>query len=95
VQKWKSIEKSCHCSNSFAKKSPATKTVESITFDTVNPAFKGEMIMDATFEAENGGTIVSLFFKGIPSGVRPEDNEAGTQSSLEKLTCYVEQEAGR
>jgi hypothetical protein len=34
--------------------------------------------LEATFEAENGGITVSLFFKGIPSGIRPEDNEAGT-----------------
>src|SRR6266487_2540262 len=68
----------------FVELTPPRKIVEAITFDTVNPAFKGEMIMEATFEAENGGTTVSLFFKGIPSGVRPEDNEAGTRSSLEK-----------
>ena len=37
--------------------------------------------MVVTFEAEDGGTTVSLFFKGI----RPEDNEAGTRSTLEKL----------
>ncbi len=70
------------------------KFIEAITFDAVNPAFKGEMIMEATFEAENGGTTVSLFFRGIPSGVRPQDNEAGTRESLEKLARYVEQEAG-
>ena len=29
------------------------------------------------------------------AGIRPEDNEAGTQSSLEKLARYVEEEAGR
>ncbi|BCL80943.1 hypothetical protein ccbrp13_34080 [Ktedonobacteria bacterium brp13] len=40
-------------------------------------------------------STVSLFFKGIPSGVRPEDNEAGTRESLEKLARYVEQEVGR
>ncbi len=79
----------------FVELLPPRKIVEAITFDTVNPAFKGEMIMEATFEAENGGTTVSLFFKGIPSGVRPEDNEAGTRESLEKLARYVEQEAGR
>src|ERR1051326_5532159 len=52
----------------FVELTPPRKVVEAITFDTVNPAFKGEMIMEATFEAENGGTTVSLFFKGIPSG---------------------------
>jgi hypothetical protein len=28
--------------------------------------------------------------KDIPLGIRPEDNEAGTQLSLEKLARYVE-----
>lgn len=74
----------------FVELTPPSKIVEAITFDTVNPAFKGEMIMEATFEAENGGTTVSLFFQNIPPGIRPQDNEAGTQSSLEKLARYVE-----
>src|SRR5579859_5150558 len=78
----------------FVELAPLRKIVEAITFDTVKPAFKGEMLMEATFEAENGETTVSLFFKGLPPGVRPEDNEAGTRESLEKLARYVEQEAG-
>ncbi len=78
----------------FVELMPPRKIVEAITFDAVDPAFSGEMIMEVTLEAENGGTTVSLFFKGIPSGVRPEDNEAGTQSSLEKLARYVEEGVG-
>ena len=46
--------------------------------------------MVVTFEAEDGGTTVSIIFKDILSGIRPEDNEAGTQSSLEKRAYYVE-----
>jgi hypothetical protein len=69
---------------------PPRKIVEAITFDTVDQALKGEMILEVTLEAKDGGTTVSLFFKNIPSGIRPEDNEAGTQSSLEKLARYVE-----
>lgn len=74
----------------FVELTPPRKIVEAITFETVDPSFKGEMIMEVTLEAEDGGTTVSLFFKDIPSGVRPEDNEAGTLSSLEKLARYVE-----
>lgn len=48
------------------------------------------MIMVVTFEAEDGGTAVSILFKDIPPGIRPEDNESGTQSTLEKLARYVE-----
>jgi uncharacterized protein YndB with AHSA1/START domain len=74
----------------FVELTPPRRIVEAITFDTVEPTFKGEMIMEVTFEAEGGGTIVSMVFKDIPPGIRPQDNEAGTQSSLEKLARYVE-----
>jgi uncharacterized protein YndB with AHSA1/START domain len=74
----------------FVELTPPRRIVEAITFDSVDPAFSGEMIMVVTFEAEDGGTTVSILFKGIPSGIRLEDNEAGTQSTLEKLARYVE-----
>ena len=75
----------------FVELTPPTKIVQAITFDSADPAFSGEMMMEVAFEAEDGGTTVSIVFKNIPSGVRPEDNEAGTQSSLEKLAHYIEQ----
>ena len=69
---------------------PSRRIVEAITFDAVDPAFEGVMSMVVTLEAEDGGTTVSLFFKDIPSGIRPQDNEAGTRSTLEKLARSVE-----
>ena len=48
------------------------------------------MIMEVTFEPGNGGTTVSIQFTNIPPGIRPEDNEAGTQQTLEKLARFVE-----
>jgi uncharacterized protein YndB with AHSA1/START domain len=74
----------------FVEMTPPRRIVEAITFDSADPAFKGEMVMDVTFEAKGDGTTVSIFFKDIPSGIRPEDNEAGTQLTLEKLARYVE-----
>ena len=47
------------------------------------------MIMEVTLEAEDEGTTVTIIFKNIPPGVRPEDNELGTRESLEKLARYV------
>ena len=73
----------------FVELTPPRRIVEAITFDTFDPAFKGEMIMEVTFEAEGDGTIVSVLFKDIPPGIRAEDNEAGTRSTLEKLARYV------
>ncbi len=74
----------------FVELTPPRRIVEAITFDTVDPAFEGVMIMVVTLEAEDGGTTVSISFEDIPSGIRPEDNEAGTRSTLEKLARYVE-----
>ena len=74
----------------FVELRPPGKIVEAITFDSVDPAFSGEMIMEVTFEAEDNGTTVSILFKDIPPGIRPEDNEAGTRETLEKLARYVE-----
>ncbi len=74
----------------FVELAPPEKIVEVITFDTVDPGFSGEMTMEVTLEPEDGGTIVSILFKDIPPGIRPEDNQVGTQSTLEKLARFVE-----
>ena len=46
--------------------------------------------MVVTFEERDGGTEVTIAFERIPPGIRPEDNDAGTRSSLEKLARYAE-----
>jgi uncharacterized protein YndB with AHSA1/START domain len=74
----------------FVELTPPTRIVQAITFDSGDPAFAGEMTMVVTFEESDGGTEVTLLFEKIPPGIRPEDNEAGTRSSLEKLARYVE-----
>jgi uncharacterized protein YndB with AHSA1/START domain len=74
----------------FVELTPPTRIVEAITFDAVDPAFAGEMIMVVTFEERDDGTEVTILFENIPPGIRPEDNEVGTRSSLEKLAGYVE-----
>ncbi|MBE7512422.1 MAG: SRPBCC family protein [Anaerolineales bacterium] len=86
----KTSEKGDRYTARFVELTPPRKIVEAITFDSGDPAFAGEMIMEVILEAEDNGTRVSIVFKDIPSGIRPEDNEVGTQSALEKLARYVE-----
>jgi uncharacterized protein YndB with AHSA1/START domain len=74
----------------FVELTPPSRIVEAITFDSADPAFAGEMIMTVTLEESDGGTKVTIAFDRIPPGIRPEDNDAGTRSSLEKLARYVE-----
>jgi uncharacterized protein YndB with AHSA1/START domain len=74
----------------FIELTPPNKIIEAINFDTGDPNFSGEMIMEVTLEPADNGTKVTFLFKNLPAGIKPEDNEAGTISSLEKLAQYVE-----
>lgn len=73
----------------FVALTPPHRIVEAITFDSPDPAFAGEMIMEVTLEVAADGTAVSIAFMGLPPGIRPEDNEIGTRSALEKLARYI------
>ncbi|CAA9536027.1 MAG: hypothetical protein AVDCRST_MAG73-1402, partial [uncultured Thermomicrobiales bacterium] len=74
----------------FVELAPPTRIVQAISFDSVDPGFAGEMSMVVTFEERAGGTEVTIVFERIPAGIRPEDNDAGTRSSLEKLARFIE-----
>jgi uncharacterized protein YndB with AHSA1/START domain len=74
----------------FVDLTPPSCIVSVITFDTADPAFTGEMTMTVTLKQQDGGTEVTIRFENIPPGIRPEDNDTGTRSSLEKLARYVE-----
>lgn len=74
----------------FVELIPNKKIVQIVNFESPNPDFSGEMIVEITFESTENGTNVTYFFKDIPKGIRPEDNAAGTISTLRKLANYVE-----
>ena len=74
----------------FVELAPPARIVQAITFDSADPAFAGEMTMVVTLAERDSGTEVTILFEHIPPGIRPEDNDAGTRSSLEKLARYVE-----
>ena len=86
----KTSEREDRYTSRFVELSPPSKIVQAISFDSVDPAFSGEMTMVVELEERDGGTDVTIQFDNIPSGIRPEDNDAGTRLSLEKLARYVE-----
>lgn len=86
----KTSEKEDRFTARFVELTPYKRIVQAITFDSSDPAFTGEMIMEVTFEAKEAGTAVTILFRSLPPGIKAEDNEAGTQSTLEKLAYYVE-----
>ena len=93
VYRGKTSEREDRFTARFVELTPPTRIVQAISFDSLDPAFSGEMTMVVTFEDRDGGTEVTVLFEHIPSGIRPEDNDAGCRSSLEKLARYIESEA--
>lgn len=77
----------------YVELAPAKKIVQAVNFDSKDPAFAGEMIMEVQFERAGTGTNVIMIFRNLPPGIRPEDNETGTQESLDKLARFVETKA--
>jgi uncharacterized protein YndB with AHSA1/START domain len=69
---------------------PDACIVWTVTFESADPAFAGEMLVRTTLEPADAGTRVTMLCENIPSGIRPEDNETGCRSTLEKLAAYVE-----
>ena len=61
---------------------------EADSFD--DPAFFGEMTIVVAFDEVPGGTDVTFLCENLPPGLRPQDNEAGSQLSLEQLARRFE-----
>ena len=74
----------------FVELLPDRKVVWKTRFDSPDPAFAGEMTLTVTLAPVGNGTEVTLRCDDIPSGIRPEDNEAGSRSSLENLAAFLE-----
>ncbi|MGZ5912996.1 MAG: SRPBCC family protein [Reyranella sp.] len=74
----------------FVELVPDEKVVEAIEFESHDPGFAGEMKMTTRLADTKNGTEVTILCEGLPSGVRPEDNETGTRQSLQKLAALLE-----
>jgi uncharacterized protein YndB with AHSA1/START domain len=73
----------------FVKLVPNEKIVWATEFDSTNPAFAGEMIVSWILAPSGSGTEVTVLCENIPPGIRPEDNEEGSRSSLAKLAAFL------
>jgi len=73
----------------FLELTPFKRIIESITFHSTDSAYSGMMFMVVLLAEAPQGTEVTIQFENIPLGIRPADNEIGTQSSLEKLEQYL------
>ncbi|GIF02650.1 SRPBCC domain-containing protein [Actinoplanes siamensis] len=78
----------------FRRLVPDEQVVEVIEFETADPGFAGVMTMTTTLTDAGGGTEVLVEHEGLPGGVRPADNEAGTRMALANLARLVERRPG-
>jgi uncharacterized protein YndB with AHSA1/START domain len=73
----------------FVQLIPDEKIVEAIVFESADPRFADEMRITTTFADTDQGTQVTVRCEDIPVGIRPEDNEVGTEQALQKLAALV------
>lgn len=73
----------------FIELVPYEKIVEVIEFESQDPRFAGEMKMTTSFTDTDEGTEITVLCEDIPAGIRPEDNEVGTEQALQKLATLV------
>jgi uncharacterized protein YndB with AHSA1/START domain len=77
----------------FIKLVPDEKIVETVEFETADPALQGEMTITISLADADGGTDILAVHDPLPLGLSPADNEAGWRSSLAKLAALVEAES--
>jgi len=74
----------------FVEFVPNEKIVWLTTFESQDPDFAGEMRITWSLTEVENGTEVTARCEGIPKGIRPEDNEMGTKSTLQQLAQLLE-----
>ncbi|HEX5194398.1 MAG TPA: SRPBCC domain-containing protein [Solirubrobacteraceae bacterium] len=69
----------------FTALAAGERVVEVIEFETDDPTLQGEMTVTTTLADADGGTQVTIAYDGLPRGIAPGDNEAGTRMALDRL----------
>lgn len=74
----------------FLELVPGKRIVQSVEFESGDPAFAGEMVMTWSFDPAPEGTCVTVAAENVPPGISKADHDAGLRSSLENLARYIE-----
>ncbi|WAL68441.1 SRPBCC family protein [Amycolatopsis cynarae] len=75
----------------FSRLVPDTEVVQTVEFETADPALQGEMTITYSLaDGEEGGTIVTGRHDDLPPGLSVEDNEIGWSMSMAKLARLLE-----
>lgn len=74
----------------FVKLVPDSSIVETVEFESADPAMRGEMTVTITLADADGGTTLLAVHDGLPPGLSASDNELGWRLSLAKLAALLE-----
>lgn len=85
----KSSARSDICAGRFLSLVPGERVVQSVEFESQDPAFAGEMTMTWSFEPSGSGTRVTVTAENVPPGISPADHDAGLRSTLANLARYA------
>jgi hypothetical protein len=69
---------------------PDQLVVEVDTFETDDPALRGEMTTTITLTEVDGRTELVATHDGLPPGLSPAQNEVGWREALTRLAALVE-----
>lgn len=86
----KTTDRTDIASGLFLELVPGRRIVQTVEFDSADPAFAGTMVMTWSLEPAPEGTKVIVSAADVPSGIFAADHEAGLASSLENLARFVE-----
>ena len=70
----------------FLTLEPGRRIVQSVQFESDDPAFGGEMRLTWSLEPVDGGTRVTVVAENVPPGISARDHEQGLNASLKNLT---------
>lgn len=73
----------------FIKLVPNELVVQRIVFESDDPTFAGTMLMTWKLEPVARATRVTMTAENVPSGISPEDHQAGLRSTLDNLAAFV------
>lgn len=65
------------------------RVVQSVEFESDDPAYAGEMRLTWAFESLPPGTRVTVTAEDVPPGISKPDHDAGLRGSLENLAKFL------
>jgi uncharacterized protein YndB with AHSA1/START domain len=86
----KTTERTDIASGRFLELVAGRRIVQTVEFDSDDPAFAGTMVMTWSLDSGPEGTAVTVSASDVPPGIAAGDHEAGLESSLENLARFVE-----